>query len=168
MSDETKKVDAGRSAGAWIRGFSRGITNDPPSNCPDLPFDEETSGDYTEGFRLGGSLLQAGKGIDRSSTLIVRGCPDGTEVICTPDLGEQTDPSKSRKEATPLRRAIGSGWWRIYVPSVLAKKDGDCPFISIYPEPNSLTVIDFGKDASQLLQYTYGVGSFSESQGETK
>lgn len=158
-------MDDGKTSLAWIRGYSRGITNDPPDNCSDLPFDAETSGDYTEGWRLGKELSAAGKGIDRSSTLIVRGCPDGTEVICVPQpFGTDVKLEECRKETTPLRRAIGSpANWNIHVPSMLVKKPDDCPFISIGIEPNSEIVIDFSKQSSELLQCTYGVGPFKDA-----
>jgi hypothetical protein len=162
-------MDDSKASIAWIRGYTRGITNDPPDNCPDLPFDGETSGDYTEGWRLGKELSVAGKGIDRSSTLIVQGCPDGTEVTCVPQpYGADVKPEDRQKETTPLRRAIGSpANWNIYVPSMMVKKPGDCPFISIGIEPNSLIVIDFSKGSSDMLQCTYGVGPFKAVASDT-
>lgn len=158
-------VSDGRAAVAMLRGFARGITNDPPDNCPDLPFDGDTIGDYSTGTRLGGQLRRAGHGIDLSSTLIVRGCPDGTEVTCVPEvIGVDEKPDNFRKDATPLRRAIGSpANWRIYVPSMLVKNPGDCPFIAIGVEANSEIVVDFSSGTPDL-QCTYGVGPFKPSE----
>lgn len=155
-------VSDGRAAVAMLRGFTRGITNDPPDNCPDLPFyPDGAAAAYTEGMRLGKELSAAGKGIDRSSTLVVKGCPNGTEVICVPDvLGVETKPENFRKEVTPLRRAIGSpANWKIYIPSILVKEPDDCPFVGIGIEGNCQIVIDFSK-GSLDLQGTYGVGPF--------
>lgn len=106
---DDKKTDREPAALAWIRGFTRGLTNDPPDDCPDYPFDAATSGEYTEGWRLGKDLGSVvGKGIDRSSTLIVRGCPDGTEVTCVPQpYGCEVKVEDLPKQVTPLRRGIG-------------------------------------------------------------
>lgn len=159
-------MNDGKVAVAWIRGFTRGSTNNPPDNCPDLPLDEETSGDYTEGWRLGKKLSAAGKGIDESSTLVVQGCPDGTEVVCVPrPFGTDVKIEDCQVEKTPLRRAIGSpANWDVHVPSMLVKGPNDCPFISIGIEPNSLIVIDFSKDTPDRLQCTYEVGPFKDVQ----
>lgn len=167
MSDDSTAPDVAKDAAAalaWIRGFRRGATNDPPDNCPDLSFDSENSGSYSDGMRIG-RLVRTGDPIDRSSTLVVKGCPDGTEVICVPEIYgvSEYDPGRFIKETTPLRRAIGSpANWRIYVPSMLSKNPGDCPFISVGIEPNCEITIDFSKGAD-VLSGRYGVGPFKET-----
>ena len=80
-------VSDGRSAVRCFAASPAGSRMIDPDNCPDLPFySDGASASYTEGMRLGRELARAGHGTDHSSTLIVRGCPDGTEVTCVPEV----------------------------------------------------------------------------------
>lgn len=97
-----------KSALSWIRGFKRGVTNDPPDTCPDLPFDPNHLGDYSSGMRVGEAIREKTK-IDHSSTLIIKGFPDGLVIQFAP----QKDRSHCRLDPHPKLRHTGSDRHRI-------------------------------------------------------
>lgn len=165
MSDEAKKSDDGTCALAWIRGFERGATNNPPDNCGDhlYPKEQDEYGSYDDGWKLG-RKIRAKTGVDDSSTLVVTGYPDGTEVwgLCE-YLGIENDAKPTEKfGVTPLRCAIGSGNWRIFVKADPPPAPDACQFIGIGVETRSQITINNG-----TISGLYGIGPFAETPPAT-
>lgn len=137
---------------AWQRGFTRGVTNNPPDDGPDLPFDPEQIGAYSDGQKLGRTLRT--EGTDRSGTLVVKNYPEGTKVTAVPDYVGAPEPKDVRPlGVVPLRCAVETGrWLRVFFCAPGAEPQ---VFIPVLAEPNSTVTIDGGTLSSE-----YGTGPF--------
>jgi hypothetical protein len=146
------KIDDGRTALAWIRGFRRGTTNDPPDSCPDTLFHTDDSASYMDGWRLG-KMIQEKTGIDNSSTLVVQGFPSGTPVQYARQIvGMEIDWKIIVPKMAPLRAAIGTSWWEIRI--------GD-KSIAVYFNCNDIATISPSTTGGDFdLQELHGVGPF--------
>lgn len=148
-----------KSALSWIRGFKRGVTNDPPDTCPDLPFDPNHRGDYSSGMRVGEAIREKTK-IDHSSTLIIKGFPDGLVIQFAPQkIGVTVDWTLIRSFATPAQIAIGSGQWEVHVGD--KKTFIDC-------EINDVVTLSPGTDGNDfILEELHFVHPFVGATGPT-
>ena len=147
MSDEARKPPpemATAELSAWIRGFTRGATNDPPENMGDPLYDNRdgASGCYMEGFKLGGRIRQYPGQLDQSGTLHVESDAPGLEVKAQARLVGMDGPM-AKLGVTPLDCKIGTGWFDVHV--------GD-RWMAVYIEPGSKTTITADWQLTQVYR----------------